>query len=272
MSSNFELLKKKKGGAAQAKKKEVSKEQRAMGKLKETSGLENQKKLVSPNKVAATPQPEVAPVKAAAKISHDVDKTVTQTIEAPPAYAAWSGTYSWDTKFGMEIDPAAKAITVVMKLFTSASDAVKKKWEEACEGKWSNKFAVEVTKDGVKEKYPIIVDLVWVDKAKDAHHTVKANDPSAKSGGRSGQGGTTSMTGWGVNDKVDVTHEFGHMLGNTDEYFKTNGVDYKGFRHKDGSAMNNPANDPVDRHFELIRKEFVKAMKLTGASTKVVAK
>ena len=79
------------------------------------------------------------------------------------------------------------------------------------------------------------------------------------------------MTGWGVKDKTDITHEFGHMLGNPEEYFTTNGVDHtnggkrRGFRDKGGGVMNNPSEDPFTNHYEMIRKHAAKALKLTDA-------
>jgi hypothetical protein len=75
-----------------------------------------------------------------------------------------------------------------------------------------------------------------------------------------GIGGTTSMTDWGTGDTTDVTHEFGHMLGNPEEYFTTNGVDYtnggsrRGFRDQGGGIMNNPADVPFERHYDTIKQ------------------
>lgn len=63
---------------------------------------------------------------------------------------------------------------------------------------------------------------------------------------------TTNMGNWGATDTVDVSHEAGHMLGALDEYFTVNGVDYGLGRQADGAIMNNPANPPAARHYDLI--------------------
>ena len=68
------------------------------------------------------------------------------------------------------------------------------------------------------------MELKYVDSGE--HYPIDAQDPGAGGGGVEGLGGTTSMQGWGKNDTVDVTHEFGHMLGNPEEYFTTDGHDY----------------------------------------------
>jgi hypothetical protein len=45
------------------------------------------------------------------------------------------------------------------------------------------------------------------------------------------------MTDWGTADRTDITHEFGHMLGNAEEYFTTNGTDYTAGGTKTVSGM-----------------------------------
>jgi hypothetical protein len=112
--------------------------------------------------------------------------------------------------------------------------------------------------------YAVLIDLEFVDAGE--HYVVTAQPAGATSGGIGGPSGTTSMTGWGVTDLVDITHEFGHMLGNTDEYFTTNGVDFSyggavlGFRDPNGGIMNNPANDPLPRNYYLIEQQAAALM------------
>lgn len=118
------------------------------------------------------------------------------------------------------------------------------------------------------------VELLFVDSGE--HYTVTANTLGATEGGRAGRGGTTSMTGWGVNDTVDVSHEFGHMLGNPEEYFTTDGTDYtyggtkRGFRDADGGIMNNPSNNPLPRNYRLICRQAQQVMG-SGATCTVQA-
>src|SRR5215212_3833407 len=205
--------------------------------------------------------------------SSDVRETISETISGAPApYGAWNGVFSWDSRFRLTYDLNSGSMIVSVRIFSSATAAQKAAWERAIEGKWSNhyKLVVAGAKPGAAERrYPIIVDLQWVADAKDADYTVNPSAPGSTSGGRAGIGGTTSMTDWGTSDTTDVTHEFGHMLGNPEEYFTTNRVDYTGggtrtgFRDVGGGVMNNPSEDPFTRHYELIRRHAAKLLGVT---------
>lgn len=204
----------------------------------------------------------------------EVDTSVTETISnAPAAYSAWNGTYSWKSKFTVEPDRAGCKVKVTVKIKVSGTitEAQKTAWKTAIEGKWSNKVKL-VCPDAACAAacpggYKVVVELKYVDSGE--HYVVTANTPAATEGGRAGIGGTTSMTGWGVNDTTDITHEFGHMLGCPEEYFTTDGVDYtaggtkQGFRDAGGGIMNNPSGNPTTSNYELIRKNAAAAMGLT---------
>jgi hypothetical protein len=71
------------------------------------------------------------------------------------------------------------------------------------------------------------------------------------------------MGNWGASDTIDVSHEFGHMLGALDEYFTVNGVNWGPGRQATGAIMNNPANAPVPRNYDTIRQA---AVTLRGAT------
>lgn len=195
-----------------------------------------------------------------------VDESVTQTISnAPTAHSAWNGTYSWNSKFTLTVNRPECRINVKIKIKVSGTitEAQKRAWKTAVESKWSNKVKLVCNDPACRaactDGSPVIVTLEYVSSGE--HYTVTANTPTATEGGRSGLGGTTSMTGWGVGDTVDITHEFGHMLGNADEYFTTNGVDYtdggtkQGFRAPDGGVMNNPSNAARTANYDPIRSQ-----------------
>ena len=116
-----------------------------------------------------------------------------------------------------------------------------------------------------------------MDDPANAHYTITPNAAGATTGGRAGLGGTTSMTDWGTADTVDVTHEFGHMMGNAEEYFTTNGVDFtqggarQGFRDTGGGVMNNPAENPEPRHYESVRLEAATLLGVSAAGCTVTA-
>jgi hypothetical protein len=199
----------------------------------------------------------------------DVDETVTETIShAPARYARWNGTYEWRAKWRLRLDQRAEVggLDIIVRLHSTASAAVKQAWERAIVAKWSHKFAFCVLRDRpvgsdtVLEMYPIRILIVWERNARNADYVITGNAAGATEGGRAGVGGTTSMTGWGVGDTLDITHEFGHMLGCPEEYFTTNGVDFtaggrqRGFRDPGGGVMNNPAGPALARNFEFVRR------------------
>jgi len=178
---------------------------------------------------------------------------------APAGSEAWNGTYQWDSKMHLAIQPAQ--LTVTVRIFTSASEANRTQWAQAIADKWSGRMDLNVLRGVHTGRYQIIVGVQWVNRARDADYTVRPNAPTGPTaGGRMGIGGTTSMTDWGTGDTTDVTHEFGHMLGNPEEYFTTNGVDYtnrgtrRGFRDAGAGIMNNPADVPFERHYDTIRQ------------------
>lgn len=204
----------------------------------------------------------------------EVNESVSETISnAPDPYTAWNGTYSWKSKFRVEPSRNPCGVKVVMKLKVSGTvtDDQKAAWKSACEGKWSGKVKLVCPDPACAEAcpggYPVTIEIQWVTSGE--HYTITANSATADEGGRAGLGGTTSMTGWGVDDTTDVTHEFGHMLGCPEEYFTTDGVDYTaggtkaGFRDADGGIMNNPSNDPTTKNYEKIKKAAASAMGLT---------
>lgn len=204
----------------------------------------------------------------------EVNNSVSETISnAPAPYQAWNGTYSWRSKFTVEVSRSPCIIKVVMKLKVSGTvtDAQKSAWKSAIEGKWSNKVTMKCPDPKCEEAcpggYSVKVEIKWVDSGE--HYTITANQPAATEGGRAGIGGTTSMTGWGVDDTTDIAHEFGHMLGCPEEYFTTDGIDYtaggtkNGFRDADGGIMNNPSNDPKPKNFDAIKKAAESVMGVT---------
>jgi hypothetical protein len=204
----------------------------------------------------------------------EVSETVSETISgAPEKYKAWNGKYSWKSKFRVEPSRNPCGVKVIMKLKVTGTvtDAQKSAWKSSCEGKWSNKVKLKCPDPACTEAcpggYPVKVEIQWVDSGE--HYTITANSAAAKEGGRAGIGGTTSMTGWGVDDTTDIAHEFGHMLGCPEEYFTTDGTDYtdggkkSGFRDSDGGIMNNPSNNPKPSNFEAIKKAAAAAMGLT---------
>ena len=210
----------------------------------------------------------------------EVDREVQETIShAPAAFSAWEGTYKWRAKWRLKLDMRddSAELNVKVRLYSTASRAIRHKWSRAIRKKWSGKFGFYVEGvDGGDELYPINVGIEWVDDPAKAHYTITPNVVGATASGRAGLGGTISMEGWGETDTVDVTHEFGHILGCPEEYFTTNGVDYskggtrQGFRDPGGGVMNNPAGPALARNFKMIRTEAAKLRGVKYRQTKIV--
>jgi hypothetical protein len=204
--------------------------------------------------VARVPQanpPQPAPPQPAPP-STEVHRRLSQTMTA--GTGSWNNTFGWDSKMNVSVDGPHGVVTTTVRLFTTAAQANRAAWEAAIESRWSRRFDFIV--GGVTEsRYVIVVDVVWVDRQNDAHYTITAIDPAHPLPNRTlGRGGTVSMTEWGTAGSQDVPHEFGHMLGNFDEYNTVNGVNQGAPNRADGNVMNNPDNLPTARHYDGIRR------------------
>jgi len=184
---------------------------------------------------------------------------MTQTI-TEATDPAWNGTYGWTSRFRVTVDQPNCRITVQVRLRISGAvtDAQKAAWEGAIEQKWGNRFKLCCQGGSgstcCPNGYTILADVQYVNSGE--HYVVY------------GGGATTNMLNWGVNDIVDTTHEFGHMLGNKDEYYTVDGIPWGAPRQPTGAVMNNPANLPVPRHYDLIRDQALSVLK--GGTTGIV--
>lgn len=175
-------------------------------------------------------------------LTREVDEARTETISNAPAGAeAWNGTYSWRARFQTRVDQASCRITatVRIRLQGAITGAQRVAWETAIENAWTDRFKLCCRCCCCPNGYRIAVDVQFVESGE--HHVVTVGNT------------TTNMTNWGRNDTVDVSHEVGHMLGALDEYFTVDGTNWGAGRQPDGSIMNNPANPPAARHYDLVR-------------------
>ncbi|RPD38918.1 DUF4157 domain-containing protein [Chitinophaga barathri] len=213
------------------------------------------------------------------RMRREVNESQTETISnAPTGFSAWNGTFTWDARFTIDLDAIMGRVSLIMRLSSTAPRSVRRAWERAIERKWSNRMFLRITPPGVAAgpcKLPINVNIQWVTDPARAHYTINPQAAGATTGGRAGLGGTTSMTDWGTADTVDVTHEFGHMIGNAEEYFTTNGTNYAtagraGFRDPGGGVMNNPAERAHRRHFNLFRDQVAAMLGLSTSRVRVI--
>jgi hypothetical protein len=112
----------------------------------------------------------------------------------------WTARYqqTWShVRVRVELNPDAGIAAATMT-------ALRTTWENTIEARWSSRWGIgrpgEIT-------CPLTFDVRWV--TSNAHHTVRVQPGPARS----------NMTMWDTLDTGAVAaHEFGHMLGNPDEY------------------------------------------------------
>jgi hypothetical protein len=114
--------------------------------------------------------------------------------------AAFEQTWS-RIRVRVQLNPDAGITVATMNTLRTA-------WENGIETTWNNRWAIG---RGGERPCPLEFDVTWVTTG--AHHGVRV---------RPGPAGT-NMTTWDTQDSGAVAaHEFGHMLGNADEYTDPN--------------------------------------------------
>jgi hypothetical protein len=188
----------------------------------------------------------------------------SQTMSnAPKGREAWNGKYGIYSRPDVTIDTAASTMRVSVGIYTYAADYEKAEWERAIESKWSNKYDLVVRsfdQATVLHRFPITVDVEWAGNPITADEWVTPHAPTVDVNRGVIATGTTSELNWGTNDTVGVTHEFGHMLGNPDEYYTVDGIDHGDSHRLGGGVMNNPNEGPFARHYDLIRRAAATAL------------
>jgi catechol 2,3-dioxygenase-like lactoylglutathione lyase family enzyme len=112
-------------------------------------------------------------------------------------------------------------------------------WANGIVGKWSNRFDCAGS-DGDRE--PITCRVEWVNS--NAHHVVRVRPGPARS----------NMTTWDTSDTGDVAaHEFGHMLGNPDEYAEDPPCSLRNPVNT-GTVMDNNTGGTIARHYNEIAR------------------
>lgn len=200
----------------------------------------------------------------------------TQKMRGGPT-VYYNSDHNVDSKFAISVDTSAKTCEVIIRIQSSADKSVFSNWAQATSDKWSKRFGLRVLSKSERRSgfYMIDVKLVQVGANDQPHHVVVPQNSDETFAGVRGMKGTRSMTEWGTKDAVDVPHEVGHMLGNLDEYYTINDHVYTapgenargGVDVGEGSIMNDPKNNPLAKHYELIRKEAAAAI---GTSDKNV--
>lgn len=173
----------------------------------------------------------------------EIDQARTETISnAPAGSEAWNGTYGWRARFLLTLDePNCTArVLIRVRLVGTITAAQRSAWETAIEAAWNSRFKLCRRSCCCSDGFEIATDIQFVTSGE--HQVVNVG------------ASTTNMGNWGAGDTIDVSHEFGHMLGALDEYFTVNGVNWGPGRQATGAIMNNPANPPVARHYDTVRQ------------------
>lgn len=159
-------------------------------------------------------------------------------------------------------------------------------WKTHCESAW-NCAVVYVG----QRKYDLQFNLIWVTPEDGGpYYTVKIHQPPPPAAAPSGavprpaqlakaaasRADTPHLALWGGDDRQAILHEFGHMIGNPDEYLCTafaglaaayDGSLYNKPAFSVPSIMNNTAENGLriyERHFAMVRQEIVKMLEHLG--------
>ncbi|MDD5313412.1 MAG: hypothetical protein PHO26_10295 [Dehalococcoidia bacterium] len=165
----------------------------------------------------------------------EVDKWLRQITSNAGEYDRVS---EWVARFHLKIDKTNKLVTVTVyvRLIGEVSNSCRDAWEKAIENAWSNIFKLCCNSGD----FQIVTDLQFVDR--ESHYGVHVDYQD-----------TTDMRHWLSKDTINVRHEFGHMLGDLDEYYTVNGRPWGNPGQRKGSIMNNSKNRPAAHHYKLIQ-------------------
>jgi len=180
-----------------------------------------------------------------AVIEGEVDKWRRQITSNADGNTNYNRVSEWIVRFHVIIDKTHKLVTVTVRvrLIGEVSNSCRDAWEKAIENAWSNIFKLCCNSGD----FQIVTDLQFADK--ESHYSVHVDCQ-----------GTTDMRHWLSKDTIDVRHEFGHMLGDSDEYYTVNGHPWGDPGQRKGSIMNNSKNSPAAHHYKLIQDTVEKLL------------
>jgi hypothetical protein len=127
-------------------------------------------------------------------------------IGSEAAFPVAECVYSWDAAY---LQLGTHVVIRIQHILDPAVDpatlaALQTTWRTGIINKWSNIFDCTAPNG---DRRPLTFDVEWVNS--DAHHLVQVIPGPARS----------NMTSWDTSDTGAVaSHEFGHMLGHSDEY------------------------------------------------------
>jgi len=172
----------------------------------------------------------------APKVSEEVNTKVEETLVTGKNKTQ---KYSWNAKYSVYMYEDAIVIEVRIKLKGKVSDKTKKAWLAGIESKWNNKYRFANEKRKVSLSFwAVFTDL--------NPHAVVDVVSKPKSRGDWDMGTWDAGDGEGDTQGDAASHEFGHMIGNKDEY---NLPDGKGGKKRLEGVMSRASQEAKERHF-----------------------
>jgi len=216
---------------------------------------------------------------------HVVSLDAQQTLTYPPEYQAYCDQYFGGSRvvpFPLKVNFGLKKMGTVLIVNVRAiakygNVAVNKttlsQWKTHIESAWN----IGTLIDG-SERLDVRFNLIWVPEGyagPGEAFELKVHQPPVLTAGQKAamsrdqvaeyeRSGTPHLAQWGLDDRQAIIHEFGHMIGNPDEYFCTSFRDlyqvYNGSTHFNApfttdSIMNNTAASGsriYERHFNCV--------------------
>jgi hypothetical protein len=223
----------------------------------------------------------------------------------------WPGASLQDFKWPAYLEVSEHGSAVLVRVYAAydtgraANASIKQSMKNVIESYWN--VAKVNFGDGRRDR-DLLFDLTWVDGGSGGpHHSIapkttpSATPPKLLADMDKGElkawrdevaetrGAGANMGTWDVDDRVEVIHEFGHMIGNPDEYYvKSFGnvpstyraeiYDQPGF--STDSIMNNTDNYDKNnnksygkihlRHFDTVKRAIGEYLACTGRADKIV--
>lgn len=216
---------------------------------------------------SSVPAPSVSSASSAPKSrTFEVNAARAQTLTDPGKVTPKA--QAWNSKFTITVHPSPNPwIEVVAVIDVAADDKIFAAWNTQIQAAWNDKFAITDRSTGVV--YPVRAQIVRPALGRPAHYAVQVVHDQKALLGR-GLFGTEHMTKWGALDTGGVAHEFGHMIGNKDEYGTVDGVDYSKPENAVESIMHNQDEPVRERHFALIADQAKTVLGHNVEVTKIV--
>lgn len=216
---------------------------------------------------------------------HLISVPVSQTID----YGATQQKFDWTVSLGfVHLGTAVQVNCRILTKFgnTTISEADRSAWKTHIESAWN----IARLDDGVR-RYDLLFNLIWVGDKSVPCYEVFTHHPPANAAKMSRDelaayldSATLDLKTWGVSDRIAIIHEFGHMIGNPDEYscikIKGMGQTYNAATHNQPAYTTNSIMNNVKarearifpRHFSFVAEQYSLWKKLTPPARIVIEK